>query len=230
MSNKVYTKEEIRVLFGQARTGKLPEGFNDWRLRDVYSIPIAIAAALANKLPADFGCTDPLLWEIQEGFGGPRVAHIAVEHGPLPAYFNKWDIANYQKCSVAHVAAVYGYLPKDFNRWDISDDNGITIAHVAADNNHLPDNFGKDNPRLWGLFDNKGWTVAHIAAQRGLLPNDFGKHHPYLWKMRNEHDDTVAHIAARHTVLPEYFMDWDMTNTVGETVRDTAVGHGTARP
>ena len=74
----------------------------------------------------------------------------------------------------------------------------------------------------WEAKNSLGWSVAHEAARLGKLPvvhfNNWGIVTPDGW--------TVAHEAAKVGILPPSFGQWNLVDSLGNTVRDIAVKYG----
>ncbi|MDR1856615.1 MAG: hypothetical protein LBR22_05585 [Desulfovibrio sp.] len=146
-----------------AMHGLLPEGFDQWDLKDSNGEIVANYAACAGHLPKGFRH-----WGLKND-RGLAVAHVAASERRLPEDFDQWEVRHGMGLSVAHMAADNGTLPLDVPErvWMLRTDGGYTVAHSAAMKGHLPDGFS-----MWDVADNDGWTVAHFAADGGHLPTD----------------------------------------------------------
>ena len=144
-----------------SKTGRLPDGFNNWALVDKSGRTVAHVAASRGRLPQDFDQWGLTNWE------GKTVAHVAAGWDHLPKGFSQWGLLDKDGRTVAHVAAAHGRLPKGFTQWGLVDKDGWTVAHEAAKHHRLPRDFNQ-----WGLADRDGQTVASYAIWAGEARRD----------------------------------------------------------
>ena len=109
-----------------SKTGGLPDGFDQWGLKDRDGRTLAHVAASRGRLPKDFS-----QWGLKDK-DGKTVAHVAVACGRLPKGFSQWDLTDGDGWTVAHEAAKRRRLPRDFNQWGLEDKDGRTVASWAV--------------------------------------------------------------------------------------------------
>jgi hypothetical protein len=149
-----------------AQLRRLPEGFENWGLRDGSGWTVAHQAAFGGRpFPDDFDgwdLADADGWTVREvaEWSGVMDKMLA---GEIPADSDLWETRSGSAgWTVAHSAASLRLLPKGFDNWSLRDGRGRTVAHVAAARGRLPEDFDG-----WGLADADGLTVADVAAARG---------------------------------------------------------------
>lgn len=93
---------DVHKLIEMAKSGSLPEGFNQWLVKDHETgMTIAHIAAQYGTLPKSFD-----QWDIEDEYTDP-VAITAAKFGHLPEGFDKWDLANEEGETVRDYAEAF---------------------------------------------------------------------------------------------------------------------------